>query len=263
MLGNRGAGEQGTAKPPHEGAQRSLGHAAVPEPRRRGGVSRAEPAPFIQEVKATSGSMKTNREPGGKEGGRAGGQRRGSARGAAAAEREGPGGRRAVPAGDVHAPRSPSSTRRPPAGPLRVAGSGRRAAGPRLRSSAAGAGPGGCAAPGSEAWKGFCTSGPTISQVRGGRRGAAGHLVFGQLVPSRGHSVPLPISPPLRSLPLVGPIPDRFDREFESAHHPENGTRTFGNLRGSLCLGNSEQSPLTLSVSLQSLFLHPLWTAFC
>lgn len=79
MLGNRGAGEPRTAKPPHEGAQRSLGHAAVPEPRRRGGVSRAEPAPFIQEVKATSGSMKTNREPGGKEGGLAGGQRRGSA----------------------------------------------------------------------------------------------------------------------------------------------------------------------------------------
>lgn len=78
MLGSRGAGEPGTAEPPHEGARRSLGHAAVPEPRRRGGVSRAEPAPFIQEVKATSGSMKTNREPGGKEGGRAGGQRQGS-----------------------------------------------------------------------------------------------------------------------------------------------------------------------------------------
>lgn len=37
------------------------------QPRRRGGVSRDEPAPFIQEVKATSGSMKTNGEPGGKE----------------------------------------------------------------------------------------------------------------------------------------------------------------------------------------------------
>lgn len=43
------------------------------QPRRRGGVSRDEPAPFIQEVKATSGSMKTNGEPGGKEGKRGGG----------------------------------------------------------------------------------------------------------------------------------------------------------------------------------------------
>lgn len=153
-------------------------------------------------------------------------------------EREDPRGRRAVPAGDVRSPRSPSSTRRPPAGPLRVAGSGLRAAGPRLRSSAAGAGPGGCAAPGSEAWRGFCTSGPTISQVPGGRRGAAGHLVLGHLVSNRGHSVPLPTSPPLRSLPLVGPIPDRFDGEFESAQHPEDRTCTFGNLRGPLCLGN-------------------------
>lgn len=73
-----GGVQPGITEPPHESARRSLGHAAVPEPRRRGGVSRAEPAPFIQEVKATSGSMKTNREPGGKEGGRAGGQRRGS-----------------------------------------------------------------------------------------------------------------------------------------------------------------------------------------
>lgn len=44
-----------------------------PQPRCRGGVSRDEPAPFIQEVKATSGSMKTNGEPGQKEGGRGGG----------------------------------------------------------------------------------------------------------------------------------------------------------------------------------------------
>lgn len=43
------------------------------QPRRRGGVSRDDPAPFIQEVKATSGSMKTNGEPGGKEGRRGGG----------------------------------------------------------------------------------------------------------------------------------------------------------------------------------------------
>lgn len=88
--GCQAAGERGTAEPPHEGARRSLGHAAVPQPRRRGGVSRAEPAPFIQEVKATSGSMKTSREPGGKEGRRAGGQRRGSWSGGGA------GGRRAL-----------------------------------------------------------------------------------------------------------------------------------------------------------------------
>ncbi|KAK2108755.1 hypothetical protein P7K49_013920 [Saguinus oedipus] len=41
---------------------------------------------------------------------------------------------------------------------------------PRPRSypiTAAGAGPRGCAVWGSEAWRGFCTSGPTISQVCG------------------------------------------------------------------------------------------------
>lgn len=187
--GCQAAWELGTAEPPHEGARRSLGHAAVPQPRRRGGVSRAEPAPFIQEVKATSGSMKTSREPGGR---KAGVQEGSAGARGAAAEREGggrwgrPGGRRAVPAGDVRASRPPSIKGRPPAGPLRAAGSGRRAAGPRLRSSAAGAGPGGCAAPGSEAWRGFCTSGPTISQVRGGRRGAAGGLAFGHPLSSRG-----------------------------------------------------------------------------
>lgn len=60
-------------------------------------------------------------------------------------------------------------------------GPGGAAQAPRLPSTAAGARPGGCATPGSEAWRGFCTSGPTISQVRGlgypgGRREEAGGL---------------------------------------------------------------------------------------
>lgn len=55
------------------------------QPRRRGGVSRDEPAPFIQEVKATSGSMKTNGEPGGE------GRQAGKEGGAPGRERELPG----------------------------------------------------------------------------------------------------------------------------------------------------------------------------
>lgn len=58
------------ARPPRSASRNA---ARLLQPRSRGGVSRDEPAPFIQEVKATSGSMKTNREPGGKEGGRVGG----------------------------------------------------------------------------------------------------------------------------------------------------------------------------------------------
>lgn len=85
----------------------------------------------------------------------------------------------------ARAGRSPSCTRRPPSRPLRAAtyqrrarlgaGGGRPGRGPARREGlprlcaypiiAASAGPGGCTAPGSEAWRGFCTSGPTISQV--------------------------------------------------------------------------------------------------
>lgn len=62
-------------RPPRAASGIAAGLQAAPalQPRRRGGVSWDEPAPFIQEVKATSGSMKTNGEPGGKEGGRGGG----------------------------------------------------------------------------------------------------------------------------------------------------------------------------------------------
>lgn len=55
-------------------SRRSAAPRPLLQPRRRGGVSRDAPAPFIQEVKATSGSMQTSGEPGGgKRGVRGGG----------------------------------------------------------------------------------------------------------------------------------------------------------------------------------------------
>lgn len=51
-----------------------------------------------------------------------------------------------------------------PGGPEGATRSGRA---PTQPFTAAGARPGGCTVPGSEAWRGFCTSGPTISQVLG------------------------------------------------------------------------------------------------
>lgn len=55
----------------------------------------------------------------------------------------------------------------PGRGPAGRDGATRSGRAPTHPITAAGARPGGCAVPGSEAWRGFCTSGPTISQVLG------------------------------------------------------------------------------------------------
>lgn len=202
------------------------------QPRRRGGVSRDEPAPFIQEVKATSGSMKTNGEPGGV------GRKAGEEEGTPGRGREQPCGGRAsrrrvavvilspppprlargclsprLAAPELHAAAAAraSKGRHVPAARARAQGGsvpaglpgecrggpGGAAQAPRLPSTAAGARPGGCAAPGSEAWRGFCTSGPTISQVRGlgypagewvlaGRGGGLRRVFFGEAAEKEG-----------------------------------------------------------------------------